>query len=49
MKPHGPKHEINKTTRGSKLHNSHIYVKLQVNDEVVLGDKCCNITLTRVG
>jgi hypothetical protein len=49
MKPHGVKHEINKTIEGSKLHNSHTYVKLQVSAEVVLGDRCHNITPTRVG
>jgi hypothetical protein len=30
MKSHGTQHEINKITGGLKLHNSHIYVKLQV-------------------
>jgi hypothetical protein len=49
MKPHGAKHEINKTIGGSKLHNSHTYVKLQVSSDVVLGDMCRNITPTRVG
>jgi hypothetical protein len=49
MKPHGAKYEINKTTGGSKLHNSHTYVKLQVSADVVFGDRCRNITPTRVG
>jgi hypothetical protein len=48
MKPHWAKHEINKTTWDSKLHNSHTYVKVQVSVDVVLVDRCRSITQTRV-
>jgi len=48
MKSHEVKYEINKSTWGVKLYNSHTYVKLQVSADVVLGDKCRNITSTCV-